>query len=367
MPACLESATAARVGRHHVDVLVLDDCSPDEGWSDDVRSMCEALEFGYYRSPHDLGLPRTMNLALARAVSGGYDHVFIVSSDVVMPVNLVTAMIQVTEANVGIGSVTAWSNNVSVFSIPNHDVTGMLERQDTVNWISAELEREFGSSAVDIPAGSGFCLLIPVPVVAKVGLFDPLYGPGGCEEMDWCLRSRTRGYRAVLAPSAFVFRHARGRTVPAGMLAHEANRVANHERIIALRYPWYEADRDAFLDSGALEPLVERAMRTIILRAASRFGYEVEATWVPEPPASDRVRFVVDPVGHSPRVDIEFCGFRLTVDVPDRDLVALLMHMVGTSPSLVTVHDRGPFADQLAAAWDGKVPFEDRCAYPQRV
>ena len=367
VPACLASAAGARIGHRDVDVLVLDDCSPDEGWSEELRGLCESLDFGYYRSPRNIGIPRNMNLGLARAMSGGYDYVFILNSDIVMPLNMVSAMIRVAETNAGVGSVTAWSNNVSVFSLPNSDDSGTLKRQDMVDWISAELEREFGASALDVPTGVGFCMLLPVPVVAKVGLFDPVYGRGYCEEVDWCLRSRARGYRAVLAPSAFVFHQGSGSTFEAGMLAAKATTVAAHEHIVDLRYPWYRADVQAFFDSGALEPLVTRAVRSLVFHAAARFGYEVEATWVPEPVSGEKVRFVVDPDGRSSTADIEFCGFRLTLDVPGGDLAAFLQETPGWAPTRIVVHDRGLFADQLAAAYEGSVAFEDRCLYPQRV
>ena len=367
VPACLESAAGARIGHRDVDVLVLDDCSPDPGWSEELQGLCESLDFGYYRSPRNIGIPRNMNLGLVRAMSGGYDYVFILNSDIVMPLNMVSGMIRVAESNAGVGSVTAWSNNVSVFSIPNCDDSGTLKRQDMVDWISAELEREFGASAMDVPTCVGFCLLLPVPVVAKVGLFDPVYGRGYCEEVDWCLRSRARGYRAVLAPSVFVFHQGSGSTVEAGMLAAKATTVAEHEHIVDLRYPWYRTDVEAFFDSGVLEPAVIRANRSLIFHAAARFGYEVEATWVPEPVSGERVRFVVDPDGRSSSVDLEFCGFHLTLPVPGGDLAAMLGETPGTPPMRVVVRDRGLFADQLAAAYEGSVPFEDRCRYPQRV
>jgi len=367
VPACLESAAGARVGHRDVDVLVLDDCSPDETWGDELRAVCESFDFGYYRSPRNLGIPRNMNLALGRAMSGGYDYVFVVNSDVVMPLNMVNAMIRVAESNAGVGSVTAWSNNVSVYSLPNQDDTGALRRPDVVDWVSTELEREFGSTALDIPTGVGFCLMIPVPVLAKVGLFDPVYGRGYCEEVDWCLRSRARGFRAVLAPSTFVFHQGSGSTVDAGMLDHKATTVAEHEHIVDLRYPWYRADVQAFLDSGVLEPYLSRAVWSVIFRAAARFGYDLEATWVPGPYAGDRVRIVVEPDGRSSIADVQFRGFRLALSVPGGDLVAQLKDVPGKPPEHITVHDRGLFVDQLAAEWGHSVPFEDLCRYPQRV
>lgn len=367
VPACLDSAAGARVGHREVDVIVLDDCSPEEGWSDELRGLCEPFGFGYYRSPRNLGIPRNMNLALARAVSGGYDYVFVLNSDVVLPLNMVSAMIRVAESNAGVGSVTAWSNNVSVYSLPNHDDTGALRRPDVVDWVSAELEREFGSSALDVPTGVGFCLMIPVPVVARVGLFDPVYGRGYCEEVDWCLRSRASGFRAVLAPSVFVFHQGSGSTTAAGMLEQQATTVAEHEHIVDLRYPWYRNDVQAFLDSGALESHVNRAVQSIIFRGAARFGYDLEATWVPGPYAGDRVRIVVEPDGRSSSADVQFRGFRLTLPVPGADLVAQLLRVPGKPPERITVHDRGLFVDQLAAAWGASVPFEDFARYPQRV
>lgn len=367
VPACLHSAAGARIGHRDVDVLVLDDASPEPGWSDELRGICESLDLGYYRTPRNLGIPRNMNLGLLRAVEGGYDYVLIVNSDVVMPLNMVNAMVRVAESHAGIGSVTAWSNNVSVFSVPNSDDSGILKRQDTVDWISSELEREFGTFALDVPTGVGFCLLIPTDVIRKVGLFDPVYGRGYCEEVDWCLRSRARGYRAVLALSAFVYHQGSGSTVDAGMVGHQQTTVAEHERIVDLRYPWYRRDVAAFVDSGVLDPLRERAVHTILFRAAARLGYDVEVTWVPTPLGGERVRFLVDPDASSGKVAIQYCGFELRADVEGDDVAETIASMTMRPPRRVALFDRGPAAEQLAAAWQGRVPVDDHYRYPQRV
>ena len=367
VPDCLASAAGARVGHRDVDVLVLDDASPDPGWSDELRGICESLDFGYYRSPRNLGIPRNMNLGLTRGLEGGYDYVFVLNSDVVFPLNMVNGMIRVAESHSGIGSVTAWSNNVSVFSLPNADDTGVLKRQDSVDWISSELEREFGSFALDIPTGVGFCLLVPTAVVRKVGLFDPVYGRGYCEEVDWCLRSRARGYRAVLAPSVFVYHQGSGSTVDAGMVAHRQTTVAEHEQIVDLRYPWYRRDVAAFMESGVLRPLIDRAVRSIVFRAAARHGYDIEATGIPGPFPGDRVRFLVDPDGRSGTVAIQFCGFEVRDPVAGDDVAEAIAAVTAGPPTNVRVYDHGTWADQLAAAWSGRTNVEDYYRYPQRV
>ncbi|MEO7442969.1 MAG: glycosyltransferase family 2 protein, partial [Acidimicrobiales bacterium] len=282
--------------------------------------------------------------------------------------NMVTAMVAVAESHERIGSVTAWSNNASAFSLPNHDDTGLLQRQDMVDWISAEMTRMFTTSAIDLPTGVGFCMLMAVPVVRQVGLFDPAYGRGYCEEVDWSLRSRRAGYRAVLAPSTFVFHLGNGSTAGTGMLAHQQTTVAEHEQIVDLRYPAYRGEVDAFLRTGVMDELAAQAVRTLVVLAAQRWGYHVEAAWLPSAGIdASRMRVIVDPDGDRPSAHAEFCGFRHPLVVGDGGMVEAVMDLVGSPPAAITVADRGRHADQLLARWGDSVPVDDRYGYPQRI
>ena len=82
VPACLESVARLRDRSRTVDVdaLVLDDASPEPGWSGELESLCEHLGLGYYCSPRNLGIPRNMNLALLRSLRAGHDYVLITNS-----------------------------------------------------------------------------------------------------------------------------------------------------------------------------------------------------------------------------------------------------------------------------------------------
>src|SRR5207248_9225574 len=68
VPRCLESARRVMDHTDGAGVLILDDCSPEPGWSDKLRELCDSLDIGYYRSPRNLGIPRNMNLGLLRAL-----------------------------------------------------------------------------------------------------------------------------------------------------------------------------------------------------------------------------------------------------------------------------------------------------------
>src|SRR5262245_61944304 len=135
---CLASAAGIAAGRHDVDVLVIDDCSPEPGFSDEVEARASELGFMYYRSPRNLGIPRNMNLGLLKGMADDYDYVILANSDVVFPANLVTSLVAAAVASDDIvGSVTASSNSVSVFSVPNDGGDPRLSDRERVDWISS--------------------------------------------------------------------------------------------------------------------------------------------------------------------------------------------------------------------------------------
>lgn len=366
VPTCVRSAAGLRSGPQRVDVVVLDDCSPEQGWSDELRALCESLGVGYYRSPRNLGIPRNMSLALLRAMSGEYDHCLIVNSDTVLPLNLVTGMVQVAEANAGVGSVTAWSNNVSAFSIGSND--DALADQATVDWLSGHLQDEFGDLAADLPSAVGFCMLVPVPVARRVGLFDPIFGRGYCEEVDWSRRSMALGYRAVLAPSVFVFHLGGASTRAAGIVGAGVTTLGAHEAIIDLRYGTYRHEVAEFEAADPIGPLRARASRAIVHAAARRWGYRIEVTKLPRPLPEVGVPFLLEPdLEGAPLVGV-FAGFAVQVPLSGDDLAADVLAALGRPPKKVLLLDRGPNSDRVARAdWDAGVEVKDLCVYPQRV
>ena len=75
--------------------------------------------------------------------------------------------------------------------------------------------------------------------INEVGLMDPVFGRGYSEEIDWCLRSHTMGYKSVLAPSCFVYHAGSGITKVEGLVGDGDKTVHAHQAIIDQRYPLY--------------------------------------------------------------------------------------------------------------------------------
>ncbi len=182
---CLSSLSRLDPGPHSVDVLVLDDASPSPGWSDRCREMAVGMGMGYYRTPRNLGIPRNMNLGMFRALHAEYDAVILLNSDTVVPRNLIPTLIRPLSDDPMLSSTTAWSNNVSIYSLPNSDPERLASQPGLVDWLSEMLDKEFAGQAIPIPSAVGFCMALPTSAIAEVGLMDPVFGRGYSEEIDW--------------------------------------------------------------------------------------------------------------------------------------------------------------------------------------
>ncbi|KQR93657.1 MAG: glycosyltransferase family 2 protein [Microbacterium ginsengisoli] len=269
-----------------LDVLVLDDASPEPGFSDYLASLSADVGATYYRSPRNLGIPRNVNLGLATALRLEYDYVVISNSDVIYAANSLEVMMKVAVAGDDLASVTAWSTNVDPYSLPNATEL-FAETQEVSDRIGRVLEQTFGTETLDIPAGISFAMIIPTRVLSAVGLMDPIFGRGYGEESDWSARATSAGFRHVLATGAFVYHAGRGSTLAAGVVS--GDEIANwaNQRIVNHRSPMFRWNVDGFLASGAVEVAQSRAVTALVRSAADESGYSLITAardWVDQSP-----------------------------------------------------------------------------------
>jgi GT2 family glycosyltransferase len=380
VPAALASVARLSNEVADVDVLVLDDCSPEPGFSDDLARWCAYHGHQYYRSPRNLGIPRNVNLGLLAAMEGEYDHVVVSNSDVVYSAGAVDQLVRTAQSDARIGSVTAWSTNVSIYSIPNRAPDEHLPHQQITDEIGAALAETFGHRAVDIPAGISFAMLIPVPVLRTVGLMDPVFGRGYCEETDWSLRSLAAGFRLTLGVGAFVYHAGGGSTIDAGLLASGHTTVPANERIIDLRHPHFREQVGAFFAADVMSGLWRQAIDAIVTRAVDRHGYGVSIGLRPpvdaggtaepgsEPAATRDIDPMVDVVidGDTATAVIDVAGFTETISGPTVDVATQVRQRLGP-PTTVDLFDVGPWADRAAHVLAGDGPVMRHRNYPARV
>jgi GT2 family glycosyltransferase len=380
-PAAVRSAAKmAAESKANVDVLILDDASPHPGWSEELRALCIECGVQYYRTPRNLGIPRNMNLGLLRAESDHYDACVLLNSDVVVPANLVDQLAAVASTDRRIASVTAWSNDVSVYSLPNSSPEA-LATQERVDAVSSSLADEFGAASVALPVGVGFCLYMPRHAIAEVGIMDPVFGRGYAEEVDWCCRAVEAGFANVLAPGTFVFHAGSATNKHEGILKRGERSVQINESIVDLRHSWYRNELVRWEDEAPMREPTARALRRLVTEAARQRGIVVEATWLHRPrrDGDSRVRVLVSPSGHADggpgtvipgaaAVVAEVDGWRLDVPIGPEGVLGSIASLLGRRADEVRILERGPRSSELVVeAERSGVRLRDLARYPERV
>jgi GT2 family glycosyltransferase len=367
VPRAMRSAKLLANQAADVDVVVLDDCSPEPGFSEMVSALCRELDILYYRSPRNLGIPRNVNLAMLMAEQRSYDYVVISNSDVMYSANAIDELVRAHVVDPKIGSVTSWSTNVSVYSLPNSDPDRYLSEQGKVDWLGAVLAGQWSGSCMDIPAGISFCMLVPTDIIREVGIMDPVYGRGYCEEIDWSLRCLSMGYRNTLGMASFVYHQGRGSSIDAGVISGDQTSLPENEEIIDLRYPLFRMQVGSFLSAGLLQTAKDAAVRRIILDGARQFGYSLEVGWLPRPLDNDFVvQVTLAPDGEQAALVAKFIGFELTHTLTSQDPGKDVRDLFGREPSSVNVYDRGRVANALVVD-PGTATASRRYPYPSRV
>jgi len=367
---CLSSLAQLESGPHATDVLVLDDASPKPGWSERCRDITTELGFGYYRTPRNLGIPRNMNLGMLRAVDAEYDAVILLNSDTVLPANLIPTLMRPLIEDDLASSSTAWSNNASIYSLPNDDADRLVDMPGMIDWISERMDEEFDGQAIPVPSGVGFCMAIPTRVIKDVGLMDPVFGRGYSEEIDWCLRSHSMGYKSVLAPSCFVYHAGSGITKAEGLIGDGDRTVAAHHAIIEQRYPLYISQLIALSASSIVDGMRERGLRRIITSAARDRGYRLETSRLNQHTGDhDVVRFRLDPDGDAASITAVYEGFAAEFSLGEGGALPTVEAIVGRPPTEIRIFDRGAASKNLEteAARSGATAILRRAPYRERV
>ncbi len=376
VPRALRSiARLTHTSAHAVDVLVLDDASPEPGWSEELADLCASLGIDCYITPRNLGIPRNMNLGLLRAMEGGYDACVLLNSDVVVSATLIDSLVAAAASAPQIASVTAWANDVSVFSLPNDTAEAHLSDQALLDSVALSLADEFSGATVALPTGCGFCMYIPTAAIESVGLMDPVFGRGYAEEVDWCCRAVERGWHHILALDAFAFHMGSATNREAGILGKGMRTVLTNEAIVDMRHPWYRQSLSDWAEKDLLREPRDRAIHRLVTDAARTRGVVIDATWL-DRGASDtnqvgpdpKVRVVVLPDGGEPVVEARVDGWRLRISVGDEGPLSAVAGLLGVSPSQVRLHDDGEVAGRLAvAAAAAGIPVRRTARYPERV
>ncbi len=269
---CLDSVL--RIRDPATDTIVIVNDNP-------ANPVMAELVGSYARHPNLFVLRNASNQGFVAAANRGMDFlhtgdVLLLNSDTEVFPGAFDELHAVLRADARIGSVTALSNNATLFSYPHP--TLIRDDLDDIGWASlaeAALRENAGKTA-PIPTGHGFCMLIRRAVIDEIGLFDPAFGRGYAEENDFSLRASDRGWRHVAAGGVLV-RHAEARSFGS---EKDALIQRNLERL-GKRFPEYSARVSRFAAEDPIRrlrwPLDARRLHAL---AAGRRFWLVVGNWL---------------------------------------------------------------------------------------
>jgi GT2 family glycosyltransferase len=264
--ACFE-AVFAQGQKPPIRIIAVDDASPNaplRAWLDQQAAAGRIL---LLRNESNRGFAASVNRALALCPSG---DVVLLNADALPPPSSLARLAEVARSAPGIGTVTPFSNNGEYVSFPAPNVVNPLGTADEVARLDRLAQKANGADFVDLPNGIGFCLYITRACLDAVSALPEIYGRGYGEDIEFCLRTREKGFRNVCATGVYVG-HAGGRSFG----AEKRRLVMRNLALLERRFPGYRLESASFLEGdplraarSAIEAISPVAGETVLLVCA---------------------------------------------------------------------------------------------------
>lgn len=270
---CIESVLADP-SRPPGRIIVIDDASPQPALSKWLGTLAADPRVLLLRNPRNLGFVASANRGIVEA---GRADIVLLNSDTEVPPGWLGRLAGHAYAQQDIASVSPWSNNATICSYPT--IEGGSPAFDLAA-IDAAASAANAGRRVRVPTTVGFCMYIRRAALDDVGLFDAkAFGRGYGEEVDFCLRAGSRGWRHVLACDTYVHHSAE---VSFGASAGAAR--AAGEAVLAQRWPNFGRTVEFHVRRGPAEParfaltaeLFRRARLPVILGISHSQGGGVD-------------------------------------------------------------------------------------------
>ena len=236
--------------RPDVPVLVCDDASPDARSQEHVwglersdasaRADLAERELLYLRREHTAGFPANVNGAFICAAPA---DVVIINSDCLVAQGWLEGLREAAYCDATAATATALTNNGTLVSVPGWGPQpprrqGSEPAGPSFEHAAAAVRARSLRARPRLLTAVGHCVYVRRSALELVGDFDLAFSPGYGEEVDFSQRCLHAGLCHVAADDVLVLHHGGGSFGRDGG-PHPVQ--AEHERILALRYPYYHA------------------------------------------------------------------------------------------------------------------------------
>ena len=231
------------VDSHH-RVLFLNDCGPkaDILESNIKKSIKNCKNYFYYRNNKNLGFVKSCNRAVVD-LDRTENDILLLNSDTKVTEGFLEELQSVLYSSDEIGTVSPRSNNATITTVPIASIkTKGINPEKSYDFFMRYYRRFLPKFTLS-PVSHGFCILIKRKLIEEYGLFDEIFGKGYGEEVDFCLRIRSHGYKCAISNWSYVF-HLEGRSFG---LDKKDRLIQESSKIINNRYPYYKQEINNYI------------------------------------------------------------------------------------------------------------------------
>lgn len=199
---CLRSLLRSR-REQPMEVIVIDDASPDPRVSECLRQFASRGEITLIRHEVNRGFVNSVNEAMALHPTR---DVVLLNSDTMTPAGWLDRLAAAANRDPGAATVTPLSNNATICSYPAFCGNNSIppgHNVDSIDRLAAEVNR---GRSVEIPTAVGFCMYLRRRCIEQTGFFDAkAFDRGYGEENEFSMRAARLGWRHRLALDVFVY------------------------------------------------------------------------------------------------------------------------------------------------------------------
>ncbi|MFL6195914.1 MAG: glycosyltransferase [Thermoanaerobaculia bacterium] len=251
--ACLESVLRhTDLGRHRL-VLVVDgpqDAAVEDALAITAGQPAEAVLIE--RNAARRGFVGSVNRGMALSDR----DVILLNSDTEVTAGWVEKLQEAAYSDPLIATVTPFSNNATIASLPRFAEANALPTGWSVDRFGELVERVSRRERPRMPTGVGVCLYIKRQALDRLGLFDEAsFGLGYGEESEFCFRALKAGFLNVLDDATFIY-HAGQRSFG----STRSSRVRAAHRAMDRLHPEYLPAVARFLREDPTRAARERVM-----------------------------------------------------------------------------------------------------------
>lgn len=200
------------------EVIVVDNASSDDSLQNLTSRSSYPFKLKVFQNDKNLGFAAACNIGI-RSLSA--DRVLFLNPDCSLSENALTRMIAVLECDENIGMIggflcdpdgaeqeggrrcvpTPWRSLVRGFGLYH------FADRFPVLFFDFHLHKQFlPDCPIEVEAISGACMLVRREALDDVGPLDEGYFMH-CEDLDWCMRFRQKGWKIMFVPDAKVIHH----------------------------------------------------------------------------------------------------------------------------------------------------------------